>query len=91
LPSARTRKHFEAATDPCGRVQLEPGFAETVGSGHAAGVEEPCCTSVFATLALSARPEEGRFADPAALSRCWPAEGTIVPLPHTGSPPAIFE
>src|ERR1035441_344498 len=22
-------------------------------------------------------------ADPAALSRCWPAEGTIVPLPHT--------
>jgi hypothetical protein len=26
---------------------------------------------------------EGRFADPAALSRCWPAEGTIVPSLHT--------
>jgi len=61
-----------------------------LGAGTAE-VEKPCCTSVFATLALSARPEEGRFADPAALSRCWPAEGTIVPLPHTGSPPAIFE
>ena len=41
LPSARTRQHSEAAVGACGRVQPEPGFAETVGSGHAAGTEKP--------------------------------------------------
>ena len=45
--------------------------------------EKPCWAVVFATLALSAGSGEGRFADPAALSRRWPADGTIVPLPHT--------
>jgi hypothetical protein len=54
-------------------------------------VEKPCCTSVFTTFALSVGPEEGRFADPTVLARCWPAEGTIVALPHTWSPPAIFQ
>jgi transposase len=91
LPSARTRKHSEAATDPRGRVQSEPDPAHIAGRGHAAGVEKPCCTSVFTTFALSAGPEEGRFADPTVLARCWPAEGTIVALPHTWSPPAIFQ
>ena len=91
LPSARTRKHFEAATDPCRRIQPEPDPAQTAGCGHATGTEKPCWASVFPTFVLSAVPGEGRFADPDALSRGWPAKGTIVPLPHTGSPPAILE
>src|ERR1035441_1359605 len=91
LPSARTRKHFEAATDPCRRVQPEPDPAQTAGCGHATGAEKPCWASVFPTFVLPAVPGEGRFADPDALSRRWPAKGTIVPLPHTGSPPAILE
>src|SRR5208282_3762878 len=82
LPSARTRKHWEAATDPRGRVQSEPDPAPTDGRGHATGVEEPRRTSRVAALALSAGPQEGRFADPAAPSRRWPTEGTIVALPH---------
>src|ERR1039458_8841391 len=91
LPSARTRKHSEAATDPCGRVQSQPDPAQAAGCGHAAGTEKPRGTSVFATFALSARPEEDRFADPAAPFRGWPAEETIAPMPHTYSPPAIFQ
>src|SRR5713226_6324088 len=82
LPSARTQKHFEAATDPCGRVQSEPDPAQIAGCGHAAGVEEPSWTGIFPTFALSAGPEEGSFADLAAPSRCWPTEGTVVALQH---------
>src|SRR5208282_1146321 len=78
-------------TDPCRRVQPEPDPAQTAGCGHATGAEKPCWASVFPTFVLSAVPGEGRFADPDALSRRWPAKGTIVSLPHTGSPPAILE
>src|SRR6266849_1075612 len=79
---SRTQKHFEAATDPCRRVQSEPDPAQIAGCGHAAGVEEPSWTGIFPTFALSAGPEEGSFADLAAPSRCWPTEGTVVALQH---------
>ena len=54
LPSARTRKHSEAATDPCGRVQPEPDPAHIAGRGHAARTEKPLwqarCARSFAVL-----------------------------------------
>ena len=48
LPSARTRKYSEAATDPRGRVQPEPDFEKDAGSGYAAGAEKPGGAVVFA-------------------------------------------
>ncbi len=54
LPSARTGKHSEAATGPCGRLQSEPDFAEIAGRGHATGMEKSLgqapCTRSFAVL-----------------------------------------
>ena len=66
LPSARTRKYSEAATDPRGRVQPEPDSEKDAGSGYAAGAEEPGGAVVFATLALSVAPAEGGSAHPTA-------------------------
>ena len=60
LPSARTGKHSEAATDPRGSVQSQPDPTRTVGRGHAAGVEEPrgqACFDPLLTLHLSAKSE----------------------------------
>jgi len=50
LPSARTGKHLEAATDPRGCVQSKPDPAPTAGRGHAAGVEEPLRQTCFNPL-----------------------------------------
>jgi len=50
LPSARTGKHSEAATDPRGSVQSQPDPAPTTGRGHAAGVEEPLRQACFDPL-----------------------------------------
>src|SRR5208282_2040060 len=86
LPSARTQKHSEATTDPCGRVQSEPDPAPIAGCGHAARTEKPCWASVFAILALSVVPDDDQFATPAAYSHCWPEDDTLFPLPHTSSP-----
>ena len=47
LPSARTRKHSEAAIDPRGRVQSEPDPAPAAGCGHAAGAEKPLRAGLF--------------------------------------------
>src|ERR1039458_8483695 len=79
LPSARKGKHSEAAVSSCGRVQSQPDPAQAAGCGHTARTEQPDWARVFPTFALSAVPGEGRFPDPAALSRCWPAEGTTLP------------
>ena len=60
LPSARTGKHLEAATDPRGCVQSKPDPAPTAGRGHAAGVEEPLrqtCFDPLLTLHLSDESE----------------------------------
>src|ERR1019366_2861344 len=75
LPSARARQYFEAAVSSCRRVQPEPDPSQIAGRGHAARAEKPSWAGVFPTFALSAGPRGGRLADP--------AEGTIVPLPHT--------
>jgi hypothetical protein len=50
LPSTRTPKHSEAATDPCGRVQSERDLAQVAGRGHAAGVEKPRWHASFVHL-----------------------------------------
>ena len=60
LPSARTGKHSEAATDPRGCVQSKPDPAQTAGRGHAAGVEEPlrqACFDPLLTLQVSDKSE----------------------------------
>jgi len=56
-PSGRVS---EAATDPRGRVQSKPDPAQTIGRGHAAGVEEPlrqACFDPFLTLHVSDKSE----------------------------------
>src|SRR6266571_2663395 len=60
LPSARTGKHSEAATDPRGRIQSQPDPAQTTGRGHAAGVEESLgqdCFDPLLTLDVSDKSE----------------------------------
>jgi hypothetical protein len=62
LPSAGTRKHSEAAVGACGCVQLEPDSTQAAGSGYAAGAEESPGEGVLAIIALSAVPDDNRFA-----------------------------
>ena len=60
MPSARTGKHSEAATDPRGCIQSQPDPAQTAGRGHAAGVEEPlrqACFDPLLTLYVSDKSE----------------------------------
>ena len=76
LPSAGAGKHSEAAVGPRGSVQPESDSAKTAGSGYAARAEKPRWAGVFATFALSAVPEDGRFADLAAYRPGWPPDST---------------
>src|SRR5208282_6057688 len=60
LPSARTRKHSEAATGSCWRVQSQPDPAQIAGRGHAAGVAKPlrqACFEHLFTLHVSDKSE----------------------------------
>src|ERR1019366_5280522 len=84
LPSARTRKHSEAAVSSCGRVQSEPGPAQAAGRGHTAGTEKPRRTGIFSSLAFSA-PDNVAFACPATDRRCWRAPYILFPSPHASS------
>src|SRR6516225_1169805 len=54
-PSARTLEHSEAATGPCGGLQLEPDLAQSTGCGHAAAVEGPGGNAFFAVYLLLTR------------------------------------
>src|ERR1019366_5967434 len=84
LPSARTRKHSEAAVSSCGRVQSEPGPAQAAGRGHTAGTEKPRRTGIFSSVAFSA-PDNVAFACPATDRRCWRAPYILFPSPHASS------
>src|SRR5208282_832599 len=55
--STRTREYSEAATGPCGGVQLEPDPAASAGCGHAAAVERPRGDAFFAVYLLLTRRE----------------------------------
>src|SRR5580698_6799216 len=55
--SARTREYSEAATGPCGGLQLEPDPAASAGCGHAAAVERPRGDAFFAVYLLLTRRE----------------------------------
>src|SRR4029077_18115833 len=55
--STRTREYSEAATGPCGGVQLEPDLAQSAGCGHAAAVERPRGDAFFAVYLLLTRQE----------------------------------
>src|SRR5580693_6274127 len=55
--STRTREYSEAATGPCGGVQLEPDLAQSAGCGHAAAVERPRGDAFLAVYLLLTRRE----------------------------------
>src|SRR6202451_3961320 len=55
--STRTREYSEAATGPCGGVQLEPDPAAIAGCGHAAAVERPRGDAILAVYLLLTRRE----------------------------------
>jgi transposase len=84
-------EHSETAVDTRGSVQPESDSAKAAGSGHAAGAEKSCGPGGFATLALSAVPNDPRFACPATYCRCWSAPRIIFPLPHVSSPLAEYQ
>lgn len=86
LPSAGAGEHSEAAVGARGSVQPESDSAKAAGSGHTAGAERSRGPDAFATLALSAVPNDHRFACPATYCRCWSAPRIIFPLPHVSSP-----
>src|SRR6266852_5710390 len=85
LSSAGAGEHSETAVGTRGSVQLEPDSAKTAGSGYAARTEKPRWTGVFATFALSAKPDDGRFANLAVYSPGWPPDSTHFSLPHIPS------
>ena len=78
-------EHSATAVGTRGSVQLEPDSAKTAGSGYAARTKKPCWTGVFAPFALSANPDDGRFANLAVYSPGWPPHITYFSLPHISS------
>ncbi|MGB7549124.1 MAG: hypothetical protein WBM14_15385, partial [Terracidiphilus sp.] len=61
LHLARAGEHFEAAADPCRRVQ-HPGAAEDAGSGQAARAERHCGKACFAPFLSSSPAATDRMA-----------------------------
>jgi len=81
LPSARTGKHSEAATDPRGCIQSKPDPAQTAGRGHAAGVEEPlrqACFDPLLTLYVSDK-SEAALQKPNLCVRCQVLHAIVYP------------
>ena len=66
LPSARTRKHSEAATDPRGRVQPEPDLRKLLGAGTLREWRNLCSAAVRLVLFVFLR---GNAAKPSCRSR----------------------
>jgi hypothetical protein len=73
-----------------GAFNLSLILRKMLGAGTPRQWKNRAARVLVAALALSAGPLEGRFADPAAPSRCRPTQGTIVALPHLVTP-AISE
>ena len=63
-------------------VQPESNSAKAPGSGHATRAEKSRGPGGFATVALSAVPDDDPFTGPATYCRCWSAHRIISPLPH---------